>query len=116
MWTWHWIIPTGRQYNFGDNPVFDWVRVLCVIAAVVMAFAIAKVVLEQRRREIPMTWHQTLRFGSLLLAALSLSLTELAVVGTPATPRLVVNLLCLTSGYLGVFGARHFQIDKDPVV
>ena len=115
LWTWDWT-PYSNNAHFGDNPVFDWVRVLCVVLGMLMFMAIGRVLVESTRRETPLAYTQCARFISLALADLSISLTEVAVVGTPATPRLVVNVLVNLMGFYGVRGIRQKQRKNLPIV
>lgn len=112
-WTWDWTIPYGSE--FGDNPFFDWVRVLVVFLAVVLLFATARVIIESRRRRVAMAEAQTARFVGLALACLSLAGTEIAVVGSVATPRLVVTFLALVISIYGLHGMRVKQLSDPPV-
>jgi hypothetical protein len=111
-WTWSWT--PGFSAQFGDNPVFDWIRVVCVILGMLMLMAIGRVLIEAKRRNEPMPPTQFARFASLALGCLSISLTEIAVVGTPATPRLIVNIAALALGLYGVRGMRRKQKARPP--
>lgn len=113
-WTWSWV-PYGTGAHFGENPVFDWVRVVCVVLGVMLAFAIGRVLVEQNRRVTPMPATQIARFAALAFADLSISMTEIAVVGTPATPRLILNILVVGTGFYGVHGMRRKQRRTPPV-
>ena len=106
-WSWSWTV--GSHASFGDNPFFDWVRVGCVILGMLLFCAMGRVLMEARRRPVPMPLTQVARFAALALADVSISLTEVAVVGTPATPRLVCNVLALAVGVYGVHGMRQKQ-------
>ena len=112
-WTWSWTPPIHAQ--FGDNPFFDGVRVLCVLLGMLLLMAIGRVLKEAHRRDDPMPRSQSARFASLALASVSISLTEVSVAGTPATPRLVVNIACLALGFYGVWGMRRKQKARPPV-
>lgn len=114
VWEWEWV-PYGGHANFGDNPVFDALRVVCVVLGMLLLMAIARVLIEGRRRADPMPWTQQARFVSLALADISIALTEVAVVGTPATPRLIVNILVNVCGIYGVHGIRRKQRANPPV-
>lgn len=107
VWTWSWTV--SHPASFGDNPFFDWVRVGCVVVGMVLLMNIGRVLVEQDRRHEKMSRTQLARFVSLALAAVSMSLTEVAVVGTVATPRLIVNIVCLGLGAYGVHGMRRKQ-------
>ena len=111
-WSWSWTV--GHAASFGDNPFFDWVRVVCVVLGMLLFCAMGRVLMEARRRPVPMPTTQTARFLALALADVSISLTEVAVVGTPATPRLVCNILALGVGVYGVSGMRQKQRRNPP--
>ena len=111
-WTWSWT-PTITA-SFGDNPVFDWIRVGCVVLGMMLMMAIGRVLIESRRRDVVMPATQWARFAALALADVSIGLTEVAVAGTPATPRLIVNILCLGCGFYGVWGMRRKQKANPP--
>ena len=111
-WTWSWTPPIQAQ--FGDNMFFDCVRVACVVLGMLLLMAIARVLKESCRRDVAMPHTQWARFASLALASISISLTEVAVAGTPATPRLVVNIACLGLGFYGVWGMRRKQKANPP--
>lgn len=113
-WTWRWV-PTQYGASWGDNPFFDWVRVICVVSGVVLMCVIGRILVEQKRREVPMPPTQTARFIALALADVSISFTEIAVAGTPATPRLAVNVLVMLTGIYGVWGMRQKQRRNPPV-
>jgi len=114
LWTWAWI-PYGSTAHFGENPVFDWIRVLCVVFGMMLLMVIGRVVVESWRRADPMPRTQLARFLALALADISISLTEVAVVGTPATPRLIVNVIVVVTGFYGVRGIRRKQ-RQQPIV
>lgn len=107
-WTWHWMSQPAPQ-QFGDNPFWDWVRVLCLIASVVMLFATARVLIEAARRETPMPLSQVARFVGAALLVVSVALTELSVMGTAASPRVVVNVLGVVLLGFGLRGIRRKQ-------
>jgi len=107
-WTWTWTVGNDA-YSFGDNPVIDSLRIVCVVGGVVLAVAILGVLREMRHRDVYVPRTQQLRFVALGLADVYISFTEVAVLGSPGTPRLVVGLLCLLSGALGVHGMREKQ-------
>ena len=113
-WTWNWV-PGHFDATWGDNPVFDWVRALCVVVDVVLMMYVGRVLVEAKRRPLPMPRTQAFRFVSLALFALSTSLTEIAVAGTPATPRLAVNVVATVLGVLGIRGIRRKQRATPPV-
>lgn len=109
-WTWSWgWLPINPEADFGDNLAFDWIRVVCVVLAMMLLMNIARVLVEHARREEPMPGTQIARFVSLGLATVSLALTEIAVVGTVATPRLLITVVCLVTGAWGVWGMRMKQ-------
>lgn len=108
QWTWSWV-PYGGQAHFGDNPVFDWVRVACVVVGCVQFCLVGRVLVESQFQRHRMPRTQRARFIALALADASICLTEVAVVGTPATPRLVVNVLVNAFGLWGVWGVRRKQ-------
>ena len=112
-WTWYWTAPIKAE--FGDNLFFDWVRVACVLFAMLLMLTIARVVAESKRRAERMPFTQTCRFISLALFNISVALTEIAVAGTPATPRLLVNISAILFGAYGVWGMRQKQIRNPPV-
>lgn len=107
-WTWDWV-PFNTSASFGDNPFFDWVRVVCLVVGVVLLFSIGRVLVESYRRAEPMPPTQKARFLSLALSMVYICFTEFAVFGTPATPRLLVGLLALAAGVYGVHGQRVKQ-------
>jgi Na+/glutamate symporter len=113
-WAWTWT-PTIRA-EFGDNMFFDWVRVGCVTFGMVLLMVIGRILVEsyRRRRKDPMPRTQAARFVALALAAVSINLTEVAVVGTPATPRLIVNIATLVFGFYGARGIRRKQKANPP--
>lgn len=107
-WTWRWVFyDTGTSW--GDNATFDWLRAVCVVMAILMMMAIGRIIMEERLRHARMPMTQRLRFVSLALAGISLAMTEISVAGTPATPRLFVTVVVLTTGTVGVWGMRHKQ-------
>jgi O-antigen/teichoic acid export membrane protein len=111
-WSWEWA--PHASASFGDNPIFDWARVLCVVLGMVLVMAMARVMIESTRRDIPMPPTQLGRFVSLSLAVGYISGTEIAVVGTPATPRLMVGLVAVAVGIYGVWGMRRKQRNDPP--
>jgi hypothetical protein len=113
-WSWQWIAVQPAA-TFGDNPVFDWIRVVAVLEAVLLLMAICRVLVESTRRRQLMPATQMARFAALALAAFSLSMTEVSVVGTPATPRLLTTIVILAVGTYGVAGTRHKQRNDPPV-
>ena len=112
-WSWSWTVGSGA--NFGDNPFFDWVRVACVIIGMLLLMAIGRVLIESRRRDVTMPPTQAARFLALIVLDISVSLTEVAVVGTPATPRLIFNVVGAALGLYGVHGMRQKQRRTPPV-
>lgn len=112
-WSWAWTA-TNETERFGDNLVFDWLRIACVAASVVLCFVIARVLLEARRRPGSMMPPQRFRFASLGLAMVSLALTEVSKVGTTATPRLVVTVLVYVLAGLGLRDVRRAQRREPP--
>lgn len=106
-WSWEWV--AHEPANFGDNPVADWIRVLCVVMAIILVMSIGRVLVEQERRDADMPVAQIARFASLGLLTLSIAFTELAMVGTVATPRLLVNVFGLIFGAIGVGAMRVKQ-------
>lgn len=105
-WAWGWT-PFPLPTEFGDNPVVDWLRVIACLLAFLLLAVSGRVVLEQRRRQIPMPPGQIARFMALGVAAVSLSLTEVAVMGAPMGPRLVSTLLV---DVLGLWGTNRIRI------
>lgn len=117
MWVWGTWVPRGpltKGASFGDNPVFDWLRVLSVVLSMVLVGAIGRVLVESRRRPRPMHREQVARFGALVFLVPYVTFTELAVVGTPATPRLIAGLLGLILSIYGVWGIRRVQRNDPP--
>lgn len=112
-WTWNWTLPFNTE--FGDNPVFDWVRVVAVVLAVMLLCATGRVIAESRRRRVAMPPTQVARFVGLALACLSLAGTEIAAVGSVATPRLIVTLLAIGISVYGVRGMRCKQRADRPI-
>lgn len=108
-WTWSWDWIAHEPASFGDNPLADWIRVACAVLAIILVMSVARVIVEQARREVDMTSTQIARFVALALAAISISFTEIAVLGTVATPRLIINVACLMLGAYGVYGIRAKQ-------
>lgn len=114
-WTWDWVAAVGYdRYSFGDNIVVDVLRVACVVAGVMLAVAVAGVLRESRHRTTHMPRTQYLRFVALGAADLYISLTEVAVVGSPGTPRLLMGMTALAVGAVGVHGMREKQ-KRQPV-
>lgn len=117
-WDWNAWVPPGMvtaDASFGDNPLFDWIRVGCVVLAVVLIGAIGRVLLEARRRpqhKMPRT--QVARFAALILAMPYVVLTELSVLGTTATPRLFDGVALLAAAVYGVHGMRRKQRANPP--
>lgn len=106
-WTWRWIVDPPAQ--FGDNLPFDIVRLFVVLLTIILTLATGRVLKEQRRRAEPFEPGQAARFVSLLLLLWFVGLTELAVFGTPASPRLFVAIGAVTTGLWGVYKARAKQ-------
>lgn len=107
-WSWSWL-PSDPPASFGDNPFFDGMRLLVVLLAITLTLACGRILLEQRRRELPFDRGQAARFVALGLGLWYVALTELAVFGTPATPRLVVGLATTVFGLYGVHKMRSLQ-------
>lgn len=110
-WTWAWGPPgsLASTAHFGDNPVFDVVRVVVVVCGCFLVWMVARVLVEQRRRREKMPEGQTIRFWALGLAAISIAVTEAYVVGTTATPRLFLNAAVITLGIWGTGSKRRRQ-------
>jgi hypothetical protein len=109
-WTWHFLpYGGGDKWQFGDNPVFDWARVACVLFAMLLLMSCLRVIAESRRRDEHLPRTQVARFLSLALFTVSVALTEVAVVGSVATPRLPLNLVATALGFYGVNGMRRKQ-------
>lgn len=113
-WTWQWT-PAGFEETWGDNPFFDWVRALLLVAGVILLMASARVIVESHRRHVPMPRTQKARLLALALADLYIGGTEIATAGTPATPRLMVGVIVLALAVYGVDGMRREQ-RRTPVV
>lgn len=106
-WSWRWIIaPPG---HFWDNPVYDVVRLGVVLGCIVLTGLCFRIVREQNRRADLMSRGQRSRFVSLALACVFVGFTELAVFGTPATPRLGVSVAMVAYGLHGAHRQRQEQ-------
>lgn len=114
-WTWDWT-PFQNTAHFGDNPVFDWARVGCVILGMLLVMAVLRVLVESTRRDDPMPWTQWARFLSLVFLMPYVTLTEMSVAGTPASPRLFFGVIGLGLGVYGVHGMRTKQRRNPPVI
>ena len=116
-WDWTWGPASGiaNQYEFGDNLPWDIVRVAMVIMSMILLFGCLRVIAEQRRRQLQMPRTQEARFVALILASIYVGGTESWVMGTPATPRVVVGAVMLLLGLYGVLGVRRKQM-KQPIV
>lgn len=114
QWDWAWV-PIRQDASFGDNLPFDLVRLFVVVVGIVLMFVTARVMVEQKRRaeEFPVT--QVGRFVSLAILNGYVVSTEIAVFGTPGTPRLFVGLLGIALGIWGVHGMRRKQL-RQPVL
>lgn len=112
-WTWHWV-PFNDGTSFGDNPFFDWLRVVCLITGVVLVLTIGRVLIEGRRRDERMDRWLAAMFVSIAGAVVYICATEFAVFGTPATPRLPVGLITLGAGIYAVRGKRRKQRANPP--
>lgn len=112
--TWKWL-PGRTHAHLWDNPIPDALRILCAVLGVILACYIVRVLLEGRRRVEPMARTQRARFWALMLADLSITATELTVLGTVMTPRLVINVACLALGGWGVRGIRVKQRTRQPI-
>ena len=116
-WSWGWG-PSNAVVNnahFGDNLPWDIVRILVCIGGLALMWNILRVMVEQHRRTINFGPGQGARLIALLIADVSLSMTELWVVGTPATPRLLMSLAVVCVGTYGVAQMRRQQHDQ-PIV
>lgn len=117
VWTWGPQESPAQVSNFGDNPVFDVLRVILIILAGLLISYSLRAVVEQRRREMKMSIYQQMRFVSLAIFAFILAANEAWLAGTPATPRLVISYVAVALGIMGVYGKRKQQktetIDTD---
>lgn len=112
-WTWS-FVPHGGQWDFGDNPLVDWLRVLCVVLSMLLLMAVLRVLVEARRRPEHLPRTQLARFASLALFTVSVAMTEIAVAGSAGTPRLPLNLAAVVLGIYGVHGMRVKQRSVSP--
>jgi hypothetical protein len=110
-WNWSWgpAGGIGDRYSFGDNLLWDLVRMGVILGGVFLVATIARIYVEQRRRTANLPRTQSARFISLLLAMIYIVPTEAWVMGSPATPRLIVAIFVVAFGIYGVRGIRKEQ-------
>jgi hypothetical protein len=111
VWAWTWGPAGGpaADARFGDNPAFDVIRLGVVIAGMLLMWLCGRVIVEQARRHDAMGRAQAQRFAALALAAFYIAGTEAWVVGTTATPRLLVGAAVVVVGIVGTIGKRDRQ-------
>lgn len=112
-WSWSWIPDPSPE--FGDNLMVDWLRLGIVVWGVYLLAGIGQALREQRRREFRFSPGQYARFLSLIFTIFYICLTEIAVFGTPMTPRFFVGFLALA---LCFYGLRKLRVKQksSPIV
>jgi hypothetical protein len=115
-WSWSWGPPGSLPdfHDFGDNMFWDIIRLGVVIASAILVMGCGRVLVEERRRKLRMPTTQKCRFYSLMFAAMYMGGMEAWVMGTTATPRLLLAIVVVTLGLCGVWGIRKKQL-RTPV-